>query len=82
MNRPWKRKRVADERIDELVDSALPPEDAKLLWHRAKELLGLGFTFDQIEELPLRQPDIAHTADDLLKRGAPHAYVVRELKED
>ena len=56
-------------------------EVENLVAYRALRLLELGFDMHQIEELPLLRPDIAHDAERLLERGAPHAYVVSELRE-
>lgn len=62
--------------LEELLDNL-----DEMSAHRAVALSRLGFTFEQIEELPLRA-DIAHDADSLLKRGAKHTDVVALLKED
>lgn len=57
-------------------------EYQRLVAYRTTSLLDLGFSIEQIEQLPLHRPDIAHAAEKLLGRRAPHDYVVLELKED
>lgn len=71
---------------EEAVERALAQREdvgyQRLVAHRTVRLLDLGFSLAQIELLPLNRPDIAHDAERLLTRGAPHEYVVHELRED
>lgn len=53
-----------------------------LVAHRTARLLDLGFSIEQVDLLPLNRADIAHDAERLLKRGATHAFVIHDLKED
>lgn len=50
----------------------------RLIAWRLERLRLLGFNADQAALL-CRRTDVEHDADDLLRRGAPHTYVVEEL---
>lgn len=48
--------------------------------YRTIGLLDLGFNLEQTLAI-VHLADVVHTADALLKKGAPHAFVVDELVE-
>jgi hypothetical protein len=60
------------------IEEGLNPEQRRLLASRTLGLLELGFTLAQTLQL-VHRADVVHDAADLLERGCPHTYVVKEL---
>jgi len=59
-------------------ESPLLDEFQRLRVHRTMRLLDLGFSLDQTFKLVWRD-DVVHDAEELLRQGASHEFVVDEL---
>jgi hypothetical protein len=62
------------------IDPDSNDEVLRVASYRTLGLLDLGFNLEQTLRI-VHIADVVHTAEALLKRGAPHEYVVDELTE-